>query len=173
MSHIGPTFNPRDHVSSISSIKSTPTQYYTSYQNKYTTTAKPYAASNYAAANNNFQYSNQKLTSTLPGMSTDKKTKSPIEDMPDPTLGTQLLQKNFSTTSISSAPYSTARLTGMDHLKTYGGGMAGMNAMPVEEVNIGDLGNKEGNKIMKQADEVPPEPRPIPNILPIKYTQPA
>ncbi len=178
-------------MGSISSIKSTPTQYYSTYQNKYT--PKPYIPGNYAAAagaaSTLGQYSSHKFGgNTFSAMSTDKKPKSPIEDAPEIPTGTQLLQKNFSTTSISSGsvPYSTARLNGADHFKTYGGaggilsnGLIGAGTTPgrVDEELTSGSRDKEGEKTVKPSDnsvtEVAPEPRPIPSILPIKYTQPA
>lgn len=170
-SHLNQPFAPRtDHMASISSIKSTPTQYYGTYQpGKYA--SKPYVPGNYASGANS-QYSGQKYGTTYGGLSTDKKGISPIADeIPEQAAGTQLLNKNFSVTSISSGsvPYTTTRMNQAEPMKTYG--IGGKNL--AEDL---DIKEKEPDKAEKSADTNPeavPEPRPVPNILPIKYTQPS
>ena len=98
----------------------------------------------------------------MSGYSTEKKSiKSPMEE--DPLAGQQILQKNFSATSISSnsVPYSTARVMGdLNQRATSGNDKEGTLFAPQIQDTTGD--NIEEPVERKTSDD----------IFPIKYTQP-
>ena len=115
--------------------------------------------------------------------------RSPIEDAAiDPLASQQILQKNFSTTSISSqsAPFSTSRVTGQPQ-KTYTGYTGGLSNNPLQDQ--AETNDAEMERTAERAD-VKKEEEPIAinqdsdiraeenaedadNILPVKYTQPS
>ncbi len=86
-------------------------------------------------------------------LSTDKKS---ADEGPDPLAGQQLLQKNFSMTSISSQsqPFSTARLAGDLLQKT------------------ATVGTQQTGEAPRGLETESSKPEMGMDILPIKYTQP-
>ena len=138
----------------ISSIKNTPTQYYSTYQPKYI--SKGYGAQ--IIANQEPQFN--KYSPNYGGISTEHKSKSPIDEVPDSAIGIQILQKDFSASSMSSYPSGRAPETKV--------------ANPVVE-SMASFGIEKKDVIInstEESNEAAPEPQPIPDILPIKYMKP-